>query len=81
MARSSLFICRLFYLSSMIILDSKFKVLSTKYHAAYFFRDKTFFFVKIESWNFKHLYDLEFRKISQNSDNSVSNIKEVQGSM
>ena len=34
--------------------------------AAYFFRNKTFFFLKIESWNFQHLIDLEFRESSQN---------------
>ena len=31
-----------------------------------FFRNKTFLFVKIESWNFQHLYDLGFHETSQN---------------
>jgi hypothetical protein len=31
-----------------------------------FFRNKTFFFVKIESWNFQHLFDLLSRETSQN---------------
>ena len=30
-----------------------------------FFRKKTFLFVKIESRNFKHLFDLSFRETSQ----------------
>ena len=29
------------------------------------FRNTTFFCVKIESWDFQHLYDLEFRETSQ----------------
>ena len=32
----------------------------------FFFRNKTFLFVKIESWNFQHLIDLGFRETSQN---------------
>ena len=32
----------------------------------HFFRNKTFLFVKIENWNFQHLFDLEFRETSQN---------------
>ena len=31
-----------------------------------FFRNKTFFFVKIENWNFQQLFDREFREILQN---------------
>ena len=31
-----------------------------------FFRDKTFLFLKIESWNFQHLIDLGFCESSQN---------------
>ena len=31
-----------------------------------FFRNKTFLFVKIEIWNFQHLFDLWFRETSQN---------------
>ena len=30
------------------------------------FRNKTFLFFKIESWNFQHLFKKEFREISQN---------------
>ena len=32
----------------------------------YFFRNKTFLFFKIESWNFQHLFEKEFRETSQN---------------
>ena len=32
----------------------------------FFFRNKTFLFFKIESWNFKHLFEKEFRETSQN---------------
>ena len=31
-----------------------------------FFRNKTFLFFRIESWNFQHLCEIEFREISQN---------------
>ena len=31
-----------------------------------FFRNKTFLFFKIESWNFQHLFEKEFHKTSQN---------------
>ena len=31
-----------------------------------FFRNKTFLFVKIEIWNFQHLFDLLFHETSQN---------------
>ena len=30
------------------------------------FRNKTFLFFKIESWNFQHLFEIEFRETSQN---------------
>ena len=30
------------------------------------FRNKTFLFLKIESWNFQHLFEKEFRETSQN---------------
>ena len=30
------------------------------------FRNKTFLFFKIESWNFQHLFETEFRETSQN---------------
>ena len=33
---------------------------------SYFFRNKTFLFVKIEIWNFQHLFDLGFRENLQN---------------
>ena len=36
------------------------------WYTFYFFRNKTFLFVKIDSWNFQHLFDLEFRETSQN---------------
>ena len=32
----------------------------------YFFRNKTFLFFKIESWNFQHLFEKEFCETSQN---------------
>ena len=32
----------------------------------YFFRNKTFLFFKIESWNFQNLFEIEFRETSQN---------------
>ena len=32
----------------------------------FFFRNKTFLFVKIESWNFQQLFDLGFRETLQN---------------
>ena len=41
-------------------------------HFIYFFRNKTFLFVKIESWNFQQLFGLGFVKpckISTHSDN------------
>ena len=31
-----------------------------------FFRNKTFLFLKIESWKFQHLFEIEFRETSQN---------------
>ena len=31
-----------------------------------FFRNKTFLFFKIESWNFQHLFEIEFRETSKN---------------
>ena len=36
----------------------------------YFFRNKTFLFFKIESWNFQNRFEKEFRKTSQ-SFNSI----------
>ena len=30
------------------------------------FRNKTFLFFKIESWNFQHLFEIEFHETSQN---------------
>ena len=32
----------------------------------YFFRNKTFLFFKIESWNFQKLFEVEFHETSQN---------------
>ena len=32
----------------------------------FFFRNKTFLFFKIESWNFQNLFEKEFRETSQN---------------
>ena len=32
----------------------------------YFFRNKTFLFFKIESWNFQHLFEIDLRESSQN---------------
>ena len=32
----------------------------------YFLRIKTFLFFKIESWNFQHLFQIQFRETSQN---------------
>ena len=31
-----------------------------------FYRNKTFLFFKIESWNFQKLFEIEFRETSQN---------------
>ena len=39
-----------------------------------FFRNKTFLFFKIESWNFQHLFEKEFRETSQNF-NSFSSFR------
>ena len=35
-------------------------------YTLYFFRNKTFLFVKIESWNFQQLFDLGFLETLQN---------------
>ena len=40
-----------------------------------FFRNKTFLFFKIESWNFQHLFEKEFRETSQNF-NSIRQVIE-----
>ena len=40
-----------------------------------FFRNKTFLFFKIESWNFQHLFEKEFRESSQNF-NSFSSFRQ-----
>ena len=37
----------------------------------YFFRNTTFLFFKIESWNFQHLFEIKFCETSQNF-NSIS---------
>jgi len=39
---------------------------------SYSFRNKTFLFVKVESWNFQHIFDLGFREPLQNSMGSKS---------
>jgi hypothetical protein len=36
------------------------------WYTLYFFRNKTFLFVKRESWNFQQLFDLGFRETLQN---------------
>ena len=41
-----------------------------------FFRNKTFLFYKIESWNFQHLFEKEFRETSQNF-NSFSSFRQL----
>ena len=41
----------------------------------FFFRNKTFLFFKIESWNFHHLFEKEFRETSQNF-NSLSSFRQ-----
>ena len=43
------------------LLVEKRTILETWY-TSYFFRNKTFLFVKIDSWKFQDLFDLEFRK-------------------
>ena len=40
----------------------------------YFFRNKTFLFFKIESWNFQHVFEKEFCETSQNF-NSFSSFR------
>ena len=40
----------------------------------FFFRNKTFLFFKIESWNFQHLFEIEFCETSQNF-NSFSSFR------
>ena len=44
-----------------------------------FFRNKTFLFFKIESWNFQHLFEIEFRETSQsfNSFSSFSSFRQL----
>ena len=37
-----------------------------------FFRNKTFLFVKIESWNFQHLFYSQFQETSQNQTDADS---------
>ena len=41
-----------------------------------FFRNETFLFFKIESWNFQHLFEIEFRETSQNF-NSFSSFRQL----
>ena len=42
----------------------------------FFFRDKTFLFFMIESWNFHHLFEKEFHETSQNF-NSFSSFRQL----
>ena len=45
---------------------AKERTIHDKWYTTYFFRNKTFLFVKIESWNFQHIFDLEVRETLQN---------------
>jgi hypothetical protein len=47
------------------LLVSKRTILESWYTSC-FFKNKTFLFVKIETWNFQHLFDLQFHEILQN---------------
>ena len=42
-----------------------------------FFRNKTFLFFKIESWNFQHLFEKEFRETSQNFNSIRQTIEKM----
>ena len=42
-----------------------------------FFRNKTFLFFKIESWNFQHLFEMKFRETSQNFNSIRQPIKKI----
>ena len=52
--------------SSRHLLAEK-RVIHGTWYTYYFFKNKTFLFVKIEIWNFHHLFDLLFHETSQNS--------------
>ena len=43
-----------------------------------FFRNKTFLFFKIESWNFQHLFEKEFCETSQNFNSIRQRIEKVE---
>ena len=43
----------------------------------YFFRNKTFLFFKIESWNFQQLFEKEFRETSQNFNSIRQPIEKI----
>ena len=51
---------------SLKIGTAKRHLLELCWPKLYFFRNKTFLFFKIESWNFKHLFEKEFLETSQN---------------
>ena len=42
-----------------------------------FFWNKTFLFIKIESWNFHHLFEKEFRETSQNFNSIRQQIEKM----
>ena len=44
----------------------------------FIFRNKTFLFLKIESWNFQHLFENEFRETSQNFNSIRQPIETIQ---
>ena len=43
----------------------------------FFFRNKTFLFFKIESWNFQHLFEKVFRETSQNFNSIRQRIQKI----
>ena len=72
------FSCKLFFIISKFraIYTKRVKIyygiwwlkkeLSMVHGTLHFFRNKTFLFAKIESWNFQQLFDLGFRETVQN---------------
>ena len=50
---------------SAFYLDKQ-KSFVPKKNMPHFFSNKKFLFVKIERWNFQHLFDLKFRETLQN---------------
>ena len=55
-----------FILGELRYLVAEKRTIHVTWYTSYFFRNETFLFVKIESWNFQQLFDLEFRETSQN---------------